>query len=168
MSLRALPKGLAHSTLFRSLILRRVYKYKQSPCAKRTRLLRFRAFDRKRPTPSTQKPTTMSWALFVICREDRIRTCDPLVPNQVRYRPALLPETIFADLFFFHLSGHFFKRPSRLKSGCATGLRYFPKQFLPILFSFIFQVTSSSDPPDSSRDALPACATSRNFIQKHS
>jgi hypothetical protein len=25
-------------------------------------------------------------------REDRIRTCDPLVPNQVRYRPALLPE----------------------------------------------------------------------------
>ena len=25
------------------------------------------------------------------CREDRIRTCDPLVPNQVRYRPALLP-----------------------------------------------------------------------------
>src|SRR5689334_13579244 len=28
---------------------------------------------------------------FKICREDRIRTCDPLVPNQVRYRPALLP-----------------------------------------------------------------------------
>src|SRR6185312_5241334 len=27
-------------------------------------------------------------------REDRIRTCDPLVPNQVRYRPALLPERI--------------------------------------------------------------------------
>src|SRR5215212_5432424 len=26
-------------------------------------------------------------------REDRIRTCDPLVPNQVRYRPALLPES---------------------------------------------------------------------------
>ena len=25
-------------------------------------------------------------------RGDRIRTCDPLVPNQVRYRPALLPE----------------------------------------------------------------------------
>ncbi len=30
---------------------------------------------------------------FLIRREDRIRTCDPLVPNQVRYRPALLPET---------------------------------------------------------------------------
>ena len=25
------------------------------------------------------------------CREDRVRTCDPLVPNQVRYRTALLP-----------------------------------------------------------------------------
>ena len=27
-----------------------------------------------------------------VSRGDRIRTCDPLVPNQVRYRPALLPE----------------------------------------------------------------------------
>ena len=27
-------------------------------------------------------------------RGDRIRTCDPLVPNQVRYRPALLPVPI--------------------------------------------------------------------------
>ena len=26
------------------------------------------------------------------CREDRIRTCDPYVPNVVRYRAALLPE----------------------------------------------------------------------------
>ena len=30
--------------------------------------------------------------LAAISREDRIRTCDPLVPNQVRYRPALLPD----------------------------------------------------------------------------
>ncbi len=30
-------------------------------------------------------------------RGDRIRTCDPLVPNQVRYRPALLPD-IFSIL----------------------------------------------------------------------
>jgi hypothetical protein len=29
--------------------------------------------------------------LYLFGREDRIRTCDPLVPNQVRYRPALLP-----------------------------------------------------------------------------
>ena len=27
-----------------------------------------------------------------ISRGDRIRTCDPLVPNQVRYRAAPLPE----------------------------------------------------------------------------
>jgi hypothetical protein len=26
-------------------------------------------------------------------RGDRIRTCDPLVPNQVRYQPAPLPDT---------------------------------------------------------------------------
>lgn len=32
----------------------------------------------------------LCWTL--IGREDRIRTCDPLVPNQVRYRPALLPD----------------------------------------------------------------------------
>ena len=30
-------------------------------------------------------------------RGDRIRTCDPLVPNQMRYRPALLP-VIFSIL----------------------------------------------------------------------
>jgi len=30
--------------------------------------------------------------LHLFRREDRIRTCDPLVPNQVRYRPALLPD----------------------------------------------------------------------------
>ena len=29
-----------------------------------------------------------------LSREDRIRTCDPLVPNQVRYRPALLPDSL--------------------------------------------------------------------------
>ena len=27
----------------------------------------------------------------LFCRGDRIRTCDPLVPNQMRYRAALLP-----------------------------------------------------------------------------
>ena len=31
-------------------------------------------------------------------REDRIRTCDPLVPNQVRYRPALLPDPMLSGL----------------------------------------------------------------------
>ena len=38
----------------------------------------------------TKKPCTACKA-FCSRREDRIRTCDPLVPNQVRYRPALLP-----------------------------------------------------------------------------
>src|SRR6185312_2824288 len=28
------------------------------------------------------------------CREDRIRTCDPYVPNVVRYRAALLPDSV--------------------------------------------------------------------------
>ena len=30
-------------------------------------------------------------------REDRVRTCDPLVPNQVRYRTALLPYSTVID-----------------------------------------------------------------------
>lgn len=31
--------------------------------------------------------------LSKLCREDKIRTCDPLNPIQVRYRAAPLPET---------------------------------------------------------------------------
>ena len=31
----------------------------------------------------------------LICRDDKIRTCDPLHPMQVRYRAALRPETPF-------------------------------------------------------------------------
>ena len=30
---------------------------------------------------------------YIVCRSDRIRTCDPLVPNQIRYRTALHSET---------------------------------------------------------------------------
>ncbi len=37
------------------------------------------------------KKSPPSLMLWWASREDRIRTCDPLVPNQVRYRPALLP-----------------------------------------------------------------------------
>ena len=50
------------------------------------------------PPPSSKlglgenkKTHTFVWA-FDGGREDRIRTCDPLVPNQMRYRPALLPD----------------------------------------------------------------------------
>ena len=31
---------------------------------------------------------------YIVCRSDRIRTCDPLVPNQIRYRTALHPEQV--------------------------------------------------------------------------
>ena len=33
-----------------------------------------------------------SYAQVCVNREDRIRTCDPLVPNQVLYQAELLPE----------------------------------------------------------------------------
>ena len=29
---------------------------------------------------------------YIVCRSDRIRTCDPLLPKQMRYRTALRPE----------------------------------------------------------------------------
>ena len=35
--------------------------------------------------------------LINCCRGDRIRTCDPLVPNQMRYRAAPLPDS-FAQI----------------------------------------------------------------------
>src|SRR5690349_14351828 len=45
------------------------------------------------------KEKSNPYELLFFRREDRIRTCDPLVPNQVRYRPAPLPEllTFIAD-----------------------------------------------------------------------
>ena len=45
----------------------------------------------------TKKPIAKHYRLF--CRGDRIRTCDHLVPNQVRYRTALHPERL-ASIFF--------------------------------------------------------------------
>lgn len=39
-----------------------------------------------------EKPFSKDFS-FVICRGDRIRTCDHLVPNQARYRAALHPAT---------------------------------------------------------------------------
>ena len=38
-----------------------------------------------------EKRLQRCYSLKPLSRGDRIRTCDPLVPNQVRYRPALLP-----------------------------------------------------------------------------
>ena len=39
---------------------------------------------------SNKKKQSLSW--LSICRGDRIRTCDPLLPKQMRYRTALRPE----------------------------------------------------------------------------
>lgn len=44
--------------------------------------------------PKTKKALQLTLKGFSFSREDRIRTCDPLVPNQVRYRPALLPDCL--------------------------------------------------------------------------
>ena len=38
---------------------------------------------------SNKKKQSLSW--LSICRGDRIRTCDPLLPKQMRYRTALRP-----------------------------------------------------------------------------
>ena len=53
------------------------------------------------PRPPGYEPDALaSWATprtitySVINRDDRIRTCDPLVPNQVLYQAELRPETI--------------------------------------------------------------------------
>ena len=61
-----------------------------------------------------QKPVNSAfYGLLGLCwtligREDRIRTCDPYVPNVMRYRAALLPETgktkSTADRAFDHLA----------------------------------------------------------------
>ena len=49
----------------------------------------YRAKNRKEQRPST------SWVLILPCgpgRRDKIRTCDPLNPNQIRYQTAPLSE----------------------------------------------------------------------------
>ena len=41
-----------------------------------------------------QNKATRQWLYFLnCCRGDRIRTCDPLVPNQVRYQLRHAPKT---------------------------------------------------------------------------
>ena len=63
-------------------------------------------------TPWNNKASTFVEAyVFFFGREDRIRTCDHLVPNQVRYRTALLPVpitsclvNIVSGVFYYFLS----------------------------------------------------------------
>ena len=58
-------------------------------------------------TVETAKPpikSGVSWAISfslpIDGRGDRIRTCDPLVPNQMRYQAALRLENLFALLLY--------------------------------------------------------------------
>jgi hypothetical protein len=54
-------------------------------------------------------------------REDRIRTCDPLLPKQMRYRPALLPEYVLSTSLCTPLPfTSDCLRPFRPESECAT------------------------------------------------
>ena len=46
------------------------------------------------------------WKTSLLCRGDRIRTCDHLVPNQARYRTALHPVMQISD-FVLLLSASF-------------------------------------------------------------
>jgi hypothetical protein len=60
------------------------------------RTILFLRLLRRASSPRFRKNKTRSECCgLLVSREDRIRTCDPLVPNQVRYRPALLPERSF-------------------------------------------------------------------------
>ena len=83
----------------RSCILEWWCKYfkKPSPTCRR-RLFVFQSFMHSSELDAAvlkhKSPSISAEAFFRVCREDRIRTCDPLVPNQVRYRPALLPELL--------------------------------------------------------------------------
>ena len=44
------------------------------------------------PTTVDKEPKKIRLRISVMYREDRIRTCDTLVPNQVLYQAELLPE----------------------------------------------------------------------------
>ena len=52
-------------------------------------------------------------------REDRIRTCDPLVPNQVHYQAVLLPENMVA-------CAGYAPAPTDFQSVASTRLAYKP------------------------------------------
>ena len=49
---------------------------------------KYRAVSRKHPSVFCRRGVS-----YIVRRSDRIRTCDPLVPNQIRYRTALHSET---------------------------------------------------------------------------
>lgn len=76
---------------------------------------------------------------YIVCRSDRIRTCDPLVPNQIRYRTALHSERRGFRRNFNKKADHPIEqsadlsgrldsnqRPPTPEAGALTGLRYTP------------------------------------------
>jgi hypothetical protein len=64
----------------------------KSPLASLDLLSCFSAFANKFASLQNRKAPAGARA-FLICREDRIRTCDPVVPNHVFYRAELPPES---------------------------------------------------------------------------
>ena len=83
--------------------------------------------------------------LDALCREDRIRTCDPLVPNQVRYRPALLPELISYQVRYSRNCGttsRTFIFQVRYSRNCGTTSRtyIFPGALLPQLRDYFLNI----------------------------
>ena len=84
---------------------------------------------------------------YIVCRSDRIRTCDPLVPNQIRYRTALHSERRGFRRNFNKKADHPIEqsadlsgrldsnqRPPTPEAGALTGLRYTPNIWDPYHF----------------------------------
>ena len=61
----------------------------------------------------------LSYPAKINGREDRIRTCDPLVPNQVHYQAVLLPENMVA-------CAGYAPAPTDFQSVASTRLAYKP------------------------------------------
>ena len=79
-----------------------------------------------------QKNPNFRWGFSLNGREDRIRTCDPLVPNQVRYRPAPLPDY----LMFVHALSFTPVKNSSGEGGIRTRGTVWPvRQFSKLLVS---------------------------------
>ncbi len=102
-------------------------------------------------------------------RGSRIRTYDPLVPNQMRYQAALCPVVGAAGF-----------EPTTLwsQTRCATRLRYAPTKgcirvdtILTLNFKWSGQQDSNLRPSGPKPDALPGCAMPRRrtmFIHERS
>ena len=87
-------------------------------------------------------PTVSSIVLFC-CRGDRIRTCDPLVPNQVRYQLRHAPKTFFSHIRSAFPNERanlvlFFKNSNNFACKNTNKKRYLQKTLRKRLFLLIF------------------------------